>query len=45
MLYNDLNYVNVANETELHTTLELKKKKKKSIFLNWIHEAKFPICS
>ena len=23
MLYNDLNYVNVANETELHTTLEL----------------------
>ena len=42
MLYNDLKYVNVANNIEEHTTLEFENFQ--YIFLNWIisviHEAK-----
>ena len=43
MLYNDLNYVNVANKIKEHT-LECKNCNFQYIFLNWIisviHEAK-----
>ena len=36
MLYNDLKYLNVANLTEVLTTLEFKNCNFQYIFLNWI---------
>ena len=36
MLYDDLKYLNVANEMEVLTTLEFKNCNFQYIFLNWI---------
>ena len=36
MLYNDLKYVNVTNEIEVHTTWEFKNCNFQYIFLKWI---------
>ena len=48
MLYNDLNYVNVANKIEVHTTSEFKNCNFQYMFLNWIisviHGAKVTKC-